>query len=821
MIRLNAHWRASNVDPERIAGRSLIQFMRTSFLPQLALFQNRKDEVMIGQTISHYRIIEKLGEGGMGVVYKARDLKLDRHVAIKVLPSHLATSEVDRSRLIQEAKAASALDHPSICTIFEADHTPDGRLFLVMALYDGQTLDKRIEKGPVPVLEAIDDALQIAEGLHAVHDMGIVHRDIKSNNIMVTTRGQLKIMDFGLAKRTMASQLTRTGATVGTVPYMSPEQARGEQVDLRTDLWSLGVLLYELITGRLPFRSDYSDAVVYAILNEQQEPLTAVRTDVPLELERIVNKLLTKNSARRYQAAADLLVDLRSLKSALEKARSSTAPTKSRTHPYRSYALIGGISVTAIVVIALYVLHPHRSSATVPQKSIAVLPFQNFSDSKEDEYFSDGMTDELISALVRVPGLRIPARTSVFVFKGKQEDIRKISEQLNVSTVLEGSVLRSGNRIRVTTRLINAADGFNLWSDTYEREMKDVFSIQDDISQRIVEALKVKLTGNQGQLIHQSTQNLEAYNLYLKGMYYLNKRSAESIRKGIGFFQQAIDLDTAYALAYAGISEACVLLAAQAAMAPHEAYPKALAMALKAVALDDQSAEAHVCLAHVNVHMSDLTSAGKEFARALELEPNYGPAYQFGSEYYGAIGQPDSALASIRRALELDPLDIAANASLASDLIDKKQYGEAILRLRQTLELDSNYFLAHMVLGNALAGIGKTDEAISEYRFVARLTGRNRGLGRLGLLFAMSGRQNEARQILDEMIDRSLRTYTDPFEILRICAALKDRELTLRWLQRAIEEDPGSALKLKNDDQFKFIRSDDRFMKSFPSVATK
>jgi eukaryotic-like serine/threonine-protein kinase len=771
---------------------------------------------MIGQVISHYKILEKLGEGGMGVVYLAQDLKLDRHVAIKMLPPHLAISENERSRFLHEAKAASTLDHPCICTIFEADQTSDGQLFLVMALYEGQTLSKLIEKGPVSISEAVNAALQIAEGLHAAHDAGIIHRDIKSNNIMMTTRGQVKIMDFGLAKRVLASQLTRTGVTVGTVPYMSPEQARGEKVDQRTDLWSLGVVLYELVTGRLPFRSDYSDAIIYAILNEPQQPLTAARTDVPVELERIVNKLLSKDSAQRYQTTEDLLVDLRSLKIGLENVKHSrTMPPRGGARSRRSIVVIGGIIFTAIFVTVVFVVYFPGSSSSGVQKSLAVLPFQNFSDSKEDEYFSDGMTDELISALARIPGLRVPARTSVFVFKGKQEDIRRISEQLNVSTVLEGSVLRSGTRIRITTRLINAADGFNLWSETYEREMKDVFSIQDEISRRIVAALKVKLAGNQGQLIHQSTQNLDAYNLYLKGMFYLNKRSAESIRKGIGYFQQAIDRDIAYGLAYAGISEGYVLLAAQAAMAPHESYPKSLAMALKAVELDDQSAETHTCLAHVEVHMADYASAGKEFARALELEPNYAPAYQFGSEYYSVIGKPDSAIASIRKALELDPLDIAANASLASDLINQEQYAEAIVRLRQTLELDSNYFLAHVVLGDALEKIGKTDEAIAEFKLVTRLTDGNRGWGQLGLVFARTGRRNEARRILEQMIRRSKNTYTDPLEILRISAALEDRESALQWLQRAIEEVPGSATRLKDDSQFNFLHSDDRFAKLF------
>ena len=390
---------------------------------------------MIGLTISHYKILEKLGEGGMGVVYKAQDLKLDRLVALKFLPPHLAADEQDKQRFIHEAKAASSLDHPNICTVYEIDETPDGQVFIAMAAYEGTTLDKKIKVGPLKLDEAHDIAIQVAEGLQAAHDKGIVHRDIKTSNVMVTEKGQAKIMDFGLARTTGSIQLTKSGATIGTVPYMSPEQARGEKVDHRSDIWSLGVVIYEMMTGRLPFQSAYSEAVVYSILNENPPPLTSLRSDVPMELERIVTKCLQKDCSHRYQHADELISDIARLQETNSRsgtvAKGVAAPVKWNK---RSRIVAFALAIFIIVIGAgwwalnRYLSTEEPAATPTATKSIAVLPFVNMSSDKEDEYFSDGMTEELINALSKLEGLRVAARTSSFVFKGKTEDISKIGQ---------------------------------------------------------------------------------------------------------------------------------------------------------------------------------------------------------------------------------------------------------------------------------------------------------------------------------------------------------------------------------------------------------
>jgi eukaryotic-like serine/threonine-protein kinase len=766
---------------------------------------------VVPSVISHFKILETLGEGGMGVVYKAEDTKLRRIVALKFLSRNLT---VDRSRLLAEARAAAALNHPGICSVIDIlEH--DGEEFIVMEFVEGESLRSEILRGTIPQQVIIDYATQIADALAEAHRKGVTHRDIKPENVMTTASGRIKVMDFGLARQSGRTQLTRDGAQVGTIAYMSPEQARGDQVDFRTDIWSFGVLLYEACTSKLPFSSEYEQAVIYGILNSDPPSPRLLNPEIPARLEEIISRCLAKAPESRYATMDDCLSDLRAFGTHSGASRASGIRLKKRT-----IRIVAAILLAAVLLAAALILFWPSANNAGGMSSIAVLPFQNFSDDKQDEYFSDGMTDELITALVKIRGLRIPARTSVFVFKGKQEDIRRISEQLNVSAVLEGSVRRSGNRIRITAELINAADGFNLWSETYEREMKDVFAVQDDITRRIVDVLKVRLRDDTNQAVRPATPNLEAYDLYLRGMFYVNKRSADDIRLAREYFQQAIDRDTLYSSAFAGISEAYVLLASQAALSAREAYPKALTAALRAVQLNDLSAEAHTCLAHIQVHMGNYETAGREFNRAIELEPNYAPAYQFGMEYYTGVGQMDSARGSIQRALELGPLDLAANAALAAVFIREKRYDEAIARLRRTIELDSNYFLAHLTLGDAYAKSGRKDRAADEYRLTAQLTGGNRGLGALGLLYASSGKQDEAREMLKEMIGRSRSRYTSPSEIASLCASLEDKNQTLAWLEKVLEDDPWSFKRLKDSPAFKFLRDDKRFDELIRRIST-
>ncbi len=451
---------------------------------------------MIGKTISHYKILEKLGEGGMGVVYKARDTKLDRLVALKFFPHHLIASETERARFLQEAKAAAQLNHPNICMIYGIEEYNDEQ-FIVMEFVDGKTLRTHISnpKSRIPFDQIVDWGLQIGGALSAAHEKQITHRDIKPDNIMVNTKNQIKVMDFGLAKFKDELGLTKTATTVGTIAYMSPEQIRAEKVDHRTDIWAFGVVLFEMLAGRLPFRGEHQAAMMYSITNEEPQPFEKFRPDIPHYLQTIVRKALQKENINRYQTIQELLVDI--------KERSSTV------------------------------------SIPKQEKSIAVLPFDNMSPEKENEYFSDGISEEIINALAKVSSLRVAARTSSFAFKGKNVDIKTIAQALQVNSVLEGSVRKAGKRVRITAQLINVVDGYHLWSERYDRDLDDVFAIQDEISLAIVDALKTKLFGGEHEaLVKRHTENLEAYELYLKGRYSFYKRTVEDLKTSIRYFEQ-------------------------------------------------------------------------------------------------------------------------------------------------------------------------------------------------------------------------------------------------------------------------------------------
>jgi non-specific serine/threonine protein kinase len=489
---------------------------------------------VIGKTISHYKIIEKLGAGGMGIVYKAQDLKLDRFVALKFLPPHLSADETEKQRFIQEAKAASALDHPNICTIYEIGESEENQLFIAMACYEGESLNTKINRGPLKLEEAIDIAGQIASGLERAHESDIVHRDIKPANIIITSRGEVKILDFGLAKLANQIRLTKTGTTLGTVAYMSPEQARGEDIDVRADIWSLGVILYEMVSGQLPFSGEYEQSVMYSIINEEPQPLTGLRTDVPPALERIVTKMLAKEPANRYQHADEILVDLKSLGRKTESRMSQQSLARSKLPGGKRKFLYGAMIFLVLLIIGggIYfqwwrekesdegipaVESAETTSTSEWQNSIAVLPFDNISPDPEQEYFCDGMTEQIITNLSHLQGLKVIARTSVMRFKNTEKTIPEIAKEFDVAHILEGSVRKSGNHIRVTAQLIKAEDRSHLWAKDYDRKLKNVFAVQDDISEAIARALLQKLTIKEVEEIKtRPTENIAAYEFYLK-----------------------------------------------------------------------------------------------------------------------------------------------------------------------------------------------------------------------------------------------------------------------------------------------------------------
>jgi serine/threonine-protein kinase len=788
---------------------------------------------MIGQTISHYKILEKLGEGGMGVVYKAQDTKLDRLVALKFLPQNITPTEAEKKRFIHEAKAASSLDHPNICTVYEIDETPDGpkgagQMFLAMAFYEGAPLSEKIKQGPLKIDEALEMAIQAAEGLQAAHEKGITHRDIKSGNLMLTEKGQMKVMDFGLAKTTGATMMTKSGATVGTVPYMSPEQARGEKVDHRTDIWSLGVVLYEMIAGRLPFQSAYSEAIVYSIMNEEPPPLTSLRSDVPMELERIVKKATQKNRDNRYQHVDEMLTDLRSLKTETatgfvkEPLGKPMAHKRSRAYLYSAVAAI----VALLIVGGVYLWQGggEKKSEVVPrsdktnaaietkwQNSIAVLPFKNISADKEQEYFCDGMTEQLITNLTSLPNVKVIARTSVMQFKNTDKTVQQIAQQLGVANVLEGSVRKAGSKIRVTAQLIKADDGFHLWAKDYDRQLKDIFAVQDDVSNAIVQALKVNLPfSRQHSIVATAPKNTEAYDLYLRGNFFLHKSDEASLIRSLDYFQKSIEKDRSYAPPYAGVAYAYVNLA-DAYLPPKDAYPKAKSSALKALELDSTIAEARAALAFIlGAYERDQLSSQREFHRAMEFNPNSTDVLWLSAVYLGTRTGSAEAIALADRAIALDPLNPFASWTKEYVLYMARQYDEVIEQHKRTIELDPNFFYADSWVGTAYRERGMLKEALEEYMKVQKQMPEQPLFG-LAALYGRTGRQREAKSILRDVINDSKKRYVSPTGIAFVYIALGEKDLAFDWLDRAYEAHDTFLNGLKTDVRFDPIRSDPRY----------
>jgi serine/threonine protein kinase/Tfp pilus assembly protein PilF len=734
---------------------------------------------MIGKTISHYKILEKLGEGGMGVVYKAQDTKLDRIVALKFLPKHLLCDSEAKSRFENEAKAASALNHPNISTIYEIDEV-EGECFICMEYVEGKSIKELIKRKTLSLGEILKIAIQIAEGLNVAHKKGVVHRDIKSDNIMLIDEGLVKIMDFGLAKLKGVSKLTKTGTTLGTIQYMSPEQARGIEVDQRSDIFSFGVVLYEIITGQLPFRGEHEAAIIYSIINETPEPLARFKANVPKGLQRIVDKAMEKNREERYQHVDDMLADVRKLKRALES-------------------------------------EAEQPSTKKPQPSIAVLPFVNLSADKEQEYFCDGMAEEIINALTQVEGLRVVARTSAFSFRGKEIDIRETGRKLNVETLLEGSVRKAGNRVRITAQLINVSDGYHLWSQRFDRDLADVFAIQDDISLAIVDKLKVKLLGEEKEkILKRYTQNLEAYDLYLKGRYHWNRRTPEALRKAMVLFEQVIQKDPNYTLAYAGLADCYSMLAQVRVLPPKEAFPKAKALTSKALQIDETLAEAHTSLAFVlSCFDWDWAGAEREFRKAIELNPNYATAHQwFAMGLLVNLGRITEAIEEIEKALALDPLSLIINTAAGFVYLCAGREDRAMEQAEKILDMDPTFVGAYFIMMDVNERRRKYDEAVEAGLKGFSLAGfvSQQELTSLREIYASSGRIGYLRRWLEITQSKAEQGQVLYYGIASLYARLDETEKAVEYLEKAYEEHDYGLNDVLVDDVFEKVRSNPRFV---------
>jgi serine/threonine-protein kinase len=790
---------------------------------------------MMGQTISHYKILEKLGEGGMGVVYKAEDTKLRRTVALKFLPPELMRDSEAKERFLHEAQAAAALEHQHICNIYEIDEAED-QIFIVMTCFDGQTLKEKIESGPLKIDEALKITIQAAEGLQAAHEKGIIHRDIKSANIMINEKDQVKIMDFGLAKLKGQTKITKEGSTLGTAAYMSPEQAQGVDVDHKTDIWSLGVVLYEMITGQLPFKGEYEQAVLYSIINEEPEPLTALRTGVPMELERIVNKTLAKDTLERYQHADDLVVDLRKLKEESKPGIKTTKKDIGRSYvrsvlQTRRFILPLSFLLAVLVVIGGYFIFKGKKAEKAPsqttfkavkisvpkwENSVAVLPFRDFSPGKDQEYFCDGMTDAIIGRLSRVKKLKIISLTSVLQYKNQVRNIKKIGQELEVDTILEGTIQKEGNKIRINAQLINVADDSHIWHNTYNRELESVFAIQDDISQSIVKALEIELLGEkkgESKDVRGSyyTRSTAAYDFYIQGRFFWQKRTKESLKKAIESFNKSLEKNPVYAPAYAGLADTYFIMAWSRYLPREEGYDKAEQAALKALKIDDQLAEAHTSLAAIKLeHHWDFAGAKKSFQRAIELNPGYATAHHWYARYFWYTAGFNNAISEAKQALELDPLSPSINSNLGWTYFYARKYDKAIEVTQRTIGMYPDFSQFHLVLVWAYFEKSKYEDALNEIK-------KEYGPSSPGIEFwksliqARMGNSKKLKEYIYELKKKGELNEVSPSLVAMLYAELSSTDQVFTWLEKAIEQRDKLVLHLKSWPSFDKFRTDPRY----------
>lgn len=790
---------------------------------------------MIDRILSHYKITEKLGAGGMGEVYLAEDIKLGRTVALKILPPDLA-SDVDRMRrFIREAKAASSLDHPNVAQVHEIGEA-DGIHFIAMQFVQGQTLGARIGGRPLSPTHILNISIQIADALSDAHSKGIVHRDLKPANIMITSREQAKILDFGLARivRTIdsdeASDLstmtkTESGIVMGTVAYMSPEQALGQRVDHRSDIFSLGVVLYEMATGRRPFSGKNPMEVVQQITSVQPQAITRFNYDVPPELERLIRKCLEKDPDRRYQSASDLLIDLKNLKRDLD---SGILPRETATNvPVRSVQAATPRRISPLIIIAALlglVLIAGASWFYVNSKkgtavhSLAVLPFINVNADKKIEYLSDGITESIINNLSQLRQVRVMARGTVFTYKGKEFDPRKVGRDLDVDAVVTGKMVQQGDTLVVVSDLVNVADGSQIWGEQYNRKLSDILNLQTEISKEISEQLRIKLSGEEKKSVTKRyTANPEAYQLYLQGLYSMNLRTEGGHKQAIQYFQKAIDLDPNYALAYAGIADAYTVLGIQGAIGggavPSDTMPKAKAAAEEALKMDDTLGEAHVSLGHVLWNYDwNWAAAEEELKKGIDLSPNYTRGHGTYGLFLASKGRVNQAIAERERAQELDPFSIANNMTFGIVLYMTHQYDRALEKLRRTVELGQNMPTPHYYLGLTYLQKGMCQEAIAEMQSSVMLSNRAPlALSGLGYANAMCGKNSEGQKILVELAELSQKRYVSSFHVAVVYAGLRNNDEAFKSLNQAYEERTAELNFLRVDPRLDNLRSDPRF----------
>ncbi len=784
---------------------------------------------MIGKTLSHYHVVEKIGSGGMGEVYRAHDQRLERDVALKVLPTGTLADEATRKRFRKEALALSKLNHPNIATVFDFD-TQDGTDFLVMELVEGVTLSDKLAGGPLLEKEITRLGMQLAEALEEAHERGVVHGDLKPGNVMVTAKGQAKVLDFGLAKLvrpTVASatatteRFTETQGVAGTLPYMAPEQLRGEAVDGRTDIHALGAVLYEMATGRRPFEAKLATALAADIQTKAPRPPRELNRRVSGELERITLKCLEKEPENRYQHANEVAVDLRRLGTP-----GSAAAVRSARRPATRRRRVWAAGVALVALLAVLVglnvggLRKRLLGGATPGQiqSIAVLPLENMMGDAEQDYFVEGMHEALITELSKIGALKVISRTSAMRYKDSDKSVPEIARELGVDAVIEGSVLRVGEQVRITAQLIEAATDRHLWADNFDRELRNILALHSEVAQAIAQEIKVAVTPEQEtRLAEARPVNPEAYEAYLKGRYHWHKRGvgagAEGLKEASQYFRQAIEKDPGYALAYAGLADVYVIQPTWGFAPPSERFPRARAAALKALELDESLAQAYASLGFLKVQYDrDWKGAEEDFRRALELNPSYATAHHWYGLLLSMLGKHEGAIAELQSAERLDPFSPIISNNLGRVLYLARRYDRAVQQLQKTVEMHPDFSHGFIELAVPYALMGRHSEALAAGEKGSALPEVVPIYGYIGWIYARAGRKAEARRVLNRLQELSSQQYIDPGAIATIYFGLGQTEEALNWLEDAYEElGTFRILHINVDPVFDPLREDPRF----------
>jgi serine/threonine-protein kinase len=822
-----------------------------------------------GTRLGRYEIRSPLGAGGMGEVYLAQDTRLDRRVALKILPDDVAANQDRMRRFVQEAKAAAALNHPNIAHIYEIGKS-EGTNFIAMEFIDGVTLREKIHRERTELRKLLRYLQHVAEGLAKAHAAGIVHRDLKPDNIMITRDGHAKILDFGLAKlietqlmeavegenfgdaaTAIMQQHSTPGMIMGTVGYMSPEQAQGktDQIDQRSDIFSFGCILFEAATGHKPFEGDSVVKSLHSLIYEPAPQIKDLNPSAPPDLQRIIRRCLAKDPEERSQAIKDVAIELKELRRALDagagfentvppsghsETTSSGTTVQSTAAESRSispavssaeyvvqglkqHKLFVGLAVVILIgAVALFAYYQHARNSEAAIESIAVLPLDNSSSDPDTEYLADGLTESLIYRLSQLPNLKVSPRSVVFRYKGKETDPFKVGRELGVNAVLSGRVTQRGDNLNISAELVDVRYNKLLWGERYDRKTSELMATQREMASEIVDRLRLQVAPDNKAISKHYTESNEAYQLYWKGRFYWAKRTEEGLKKSIEYFNQAVEKDPNFALAYSGLADSYILQGAQDAggtLPPGDTLPKGKAAALKAIAIDSTLAEPHVSLAHIAYHYDrDWTTAEREFKRAIELNPNYVLAHQWYALFLAWAGRPDEAVTEARRARDLDPLSLPANMCFGWVLVINRQEDQGIEELRKTIDLDPNFMIAHHRLGLGYEQKGRYNEAIAEFQKVRELSsGKPIAVAALAHANAASGKREEAQRGIAELQQLSKREYVSPAMTASIYAALGDKEQAFAWLNKADKEHDQFLPRLKTDPRFDNLRSDPRF----------